>query len=118
MNNKTKGTLIIIGGITDGNEEGSGGEAIMQEVALRAKKGNGCIGLVSAASTEPERTIRSYEKTFHELGVDRVEAIDIRIRDDAFQKENVQKLMKCSVIYFTGGDQLRLTSQVGDSPVF
>src|SRR5690348_13577157 len=119
MSTRTRGTLIIIGGgITEGTKEGSYGREIMEEMAVRAKKGRGCIGLVTAATSRPEETIASYTKDFRALGVERVEAIDIRSRDDACRKENVEKLTKCTVIFFTCGDQLRITSQIGDSPLF
>src|SRR5215203_979118 len=119
MYRKPRGTLIIIGGgVTEDMKEDGAGRAIMQELSTRARKGGGAVGLVTASTHQPEETIQTYKKIFRDLGVERTEVIDIRSREDACLKENVDKLIKSTVIYLSGGDQLRLTSQVGDSPVF
>jgi cyanophycinase len=62
--------------------------------------------------------IKKYTQVFKKLGVRNVDPVDIRIRDDAYNDANVQAIMKASVVFFTGGDQLRITSQVGDSPTY
>jgi cyanophycinase len=55
---------------------------------------------------------------FKELGVQHIEVLDVRSRNEARRPEAVEKIRKASVVFFTGGDQLRITSQLGDSPVF
>lgn len=44
--------------------------------------------------------------------------LDIRNRQDAYKQENIEKLNDASMIYFTGGDQLRITAHMGGSPVY
>jgi cyanophycinase len=73
---------------------------------------------VTAASYEPEGTAEDYTRIFLELGVTRVDVADIRTREDAQQQELVDKCEKAGAIFFTGGDQLRITSQMGDSPMY
>ena len=114
MSDRPKGSLIIIGG----HEDKEGDREILQEVAQRARRGSGRIVVVTVASQEPEALADDYRKVFGELGVKRVDVLDIRTRDEAFDQSNVEKLAGAPVIFFTGGDQLRITSQIGDSLVF
>jgi cyanophycinase len=108
-----KGSLIIIGG----HEQKEGDPVILREVVRRAKEGKGLV-LVTVATNEPEALANDYRKAFAELGLKDIDVLDIRTREEARDPENVKKVMKCSVVFFTGGDQLRITSQVGDSPIF
>ena len=74
--------------------------------------------LLTVATSIPDEVAAQYRAVFRELGVKHVEVLDIRAREDATADENVRKLKGASVVFFTGGDQLRLTSQIGDSPVY
>jgi cyanophycinase len=108
-----RGSLIIIGG----HEQKEGDTVILREVARRAKEGKGLV-LVTVATNEPEELAKDYKKAFADLGLKDIDVLDIRTREEAHDPENVRKVMKCSVVFFTGGDQLRITSQIGDSPIF
>ncbi|MEA2572970.1 MAG: cyanophycinase [Chloroflexia bacterium] len=108
-----RGSLIIIGG----HEQKEGNTVILEEVARRAKEGKGLI-LVTVATHEPEELAKDYRKAFKELGLNKFDVLDIRTREEAHDPKNVEKVMKSSVVFFTGGDQLRITSQIGDSPIF
>jgi len=114
MSNRRKGTLIIIGG----HEDKQGDQAILNEICEKAKGPKKRLALVTVATIEPEAMAEDYTKVFRELGVENIDVIDIRARADAEQEENVRKVCNANVVFFTGGDQLRITSQVGDSPVF
>lgn len=109
---KPKGTLIIIGG----HEEKKGDQEILREVARRT--GRGRLALVTVASQEPEQMAKEYTGTFKELGLDSVVVLDIRSREEACDEANVKKIADAATIFFTGGDQLRITSQIGDSLLF
>jgi cyanophycinase len=74
--------------------------------------------IVTAATATPEPFIREYTALFKSLGVDKVEALDIREHQDAMNDAHVALLKDAAVIFFTGGDQLRITSHLGGSPVF
>lgn len=114
MGTKADGTLIIIGG----HEDKDGDCTILKEVAQRAGGKDGRIVIVTVATQEPEAVADEYRKLFTTLGVRHVDTLDIRTRDQAHDEANIQKLAGAPVIFFTGGDQLRITSQIGDSPVF
>jgi cyanophycinase len=109
-----KGKLIIIGG---GEQKQDGGREILNEVAKSAIDGK-LLVLLTVATQEPEETAGRYMKVFRQLGVQKIEMLDIRNRDDAHALKKVDKIRRAAALFMTGGDQLRLTSQLGDSRVF
>jgi cyanophycinase len=111
---KAEGSLIIIGG----HEDRVGKKIILEEVAKRAKKSGDALVVVTVASQEPEELAKTYQKAFGELGVKHIHIMDIRTREEAEEEKTLEMLGRCSVVFFTGGDQLRITSQIGDTPVF
>jgi cyanophycinase len=54
-----------------------------------------------------------YDAAFKKLGIDTVEHFDIIHREEADTQEVMDKLAQCAGIFFTGGDQLQLTSRLG-----
>jgi cyanophycinase len=107
-----QGTLIIIGGGERKDDEGT----VLQEVARRAD--NGKLVVATIATAEPQETWEDYRKIFTKLGVKKVEWLDVRIREEGFKEEVVRILDEAAVVFFTGGDQLKITSQLGDSYVY
>jgi cyanophycinase len=114
MSAKPKGRLIIIGG----HEDKQGEQTILKAVARRAHGADGRLVVVTVASDEPEELGREYRRLFKELGVGHVDVVDIRTREEAGEEKYIEKIGKAKVVFFTGGDQLRITSQIGDSPLF
>ena len=58
-----------------------------------------------------------YEQIFRELGAARVEAIDYDTRRDCEEKSRLDRLARATGIFFTGGNQLRITTVLGGTPV-
>jgi cyanophycinase len=116
MDGKVRGSLIIVGGH---EEKGKDAERpILEEIATRARRRKGGLVVVTVATQLPEEMAADYRAVFRDLGVRDLDIVDIRSRDDACDDAAVAKVRDASVVFFTGGDQLRITSQVGDSPVF
>ena len=113
MAKRIKGKLIIIGGAERGDEE----RKVLSRVAAEMK-GRGRLLIVTAASYEPEGTGEEYTAIFHELGHKEVDVVDIRQREDTERPEDLDACERAGGIFFTGGDQLRITSQMGDSAMF
>jgi cyanophycinase len=111
VSKKQPGTLIIIGG-----GERDGDRVILQEVAKHA--GTGKLVVATVATEKPEETWEEYRQIFRELGVRRIEHLDVRLREQAKEKDRVETVKGAAVVFFTGGDQLKITSQLGDSPVY
>jgi cyanophycinase len=114
MNKKPKGKLMIIGGA----EKGEGGMPILEAVAEEIRRRQHPLLIITAASYAPENGPDEYVQIFKELGVKKIEILDIPSRNDAYDEANVKKVVDACGIFFTGGDQLRITSQIGDSPVY
>src|SRR5688500_1616908 len=112
MTRKAKGKLIIIGG----HEDKEGAATIIEAVAQEAKKGT--LVIMTVATQLPGEMAEEYATIFQRMGVKKIEVVDINTREDGRNEANVQKVAAAAVLFFTGGDQLRITSQIGDSLVF
>jgi cyanophycinase len=115
-----KGYLIAIGGAEDkGEKEGQFNlyheSAILRNVVDIIQQHNEpcTIGVVTTASSIPDEVSVLYDNAFKKLGVTTVEHFDIIHREEADDKAVLDKLAQCSGIFFTGGDQLQLTSRLG-----
>jgi len=58
-----------------------------------------------------------YERIFAELGAGRVTALDFDTRRDCFEQNRLTRMEEATGIFFTGGNQLRLTTILGGTPV-
>ncbi len=106
-----RGHLVAIGGAEDKTSE----LEILTRVFALAPDGEEEITLIATASGVPEEVVPVYEAAFDRLGADRVHALDIRERQDAADAANVRLVRQSGCIFFTGGDQLRLTNVLGGS---
>jgi cyanophycinase len=74
------------------------------------------IVVIPTASRAHETGPR-YEKLFRELGAARVDVMDFDTRRDCQEAGRLERIMQASGIFFTGGNQLRLTTLLGGTPV-
>jgi cyanophycinase len=109
---KTHPTLIVIGG----REDKIGDALILREVARHV--GNGKLVVTAVASSQPDGIFEEYDAVFRKIGVQRVENLAVQSREDAANPETVRVLDDANAIFFTGGDQLKITSQIGGTPVY
>lgn len=107
------GSLVIIGG----HEDRTGEKRILAEVARRVGDA-GKIVVCDVASSEPDALWEQYEPAFRSLGVPHVFRLSIGRRDEASEPRVMRILEGATGVFFTGGDQLKITSQVGDTPMF
>jgi len=105
--------LIIIGG----KEDRSNDKVILREVARRVGSGKLVVSTVAMARGTDE-LFAQYEKAFRALGVKHVFNLDINSRGEATQDSKLRILDNAQGVFFTGGDQMRITSQIGDTPVY
>lgn len=107
---KGKGTIIVIGG----HEDKEGDSVILTQLADLVK---GCRLVISTvASEEPEGYFQAYKKTFGRLGVKDLVELYIADRSESLDEEKFSVLKDSAGVFFTGGDQLRISSQIGDTP--
>ena len=107
-----QGTLIIIGG----HEDHEGDKVILKEVASRVR--NGKLVLATVASHEPEGYLEKYQSSFAELGIGEVTELYVEDRLEASDEAKLKALDQVEAVFFSGGDQLRITSQIGGTPIF
>jgi cyanophycinase len=103
----SRGSLIIIGG----HEEKEGKALILRAVAERVEGGK--LVVATLASEEPEAMFRDYHRAFTALGVRKIEHLDIPSRESILRDPPLEVLEGASVVFFTGGGQLRITTQFG-----
>lgn len=113
MGAKEQGNLVIIGGAEDKEADC----VILRRFVELAGGKDAIIGVVTTATEYPGEAGNQYRLIFLDLGVKRVEILFIVKREDAADPRVVEQLAMCSGIFFTGGDQLRITSILGGSKV-
>jgi len=106
-------TLIIIGG----HEDRSNNKVILGEVARRVGSGKLVVTTVAMANGT-EQLFDTYERAFRSLGVKHLYNLDISERAEATVPSKVKIMDDAAGVFFTGGDQIKITSQLGDTPIF
>jgi cyanophycinase len=112
--NSFYGNLIIIGGAEDKENECE----ILKEVVKKSQNKSGKLIVLTAATDYPREAGITYKKTFEKLDYTNVDTIDINTREDSLNKDFSKKIENSSCVFFTGGDQLKITSLIGGTAVF
>ena len=107
----SQGSLIIIGG----HEDKKGERRILKEVRARTKRST--LVVATVATAHPEEVWQEYREVFRSLGVRSLSHLHIETRDDAFSEDKLKALQGAGAVFFTGGDQLRITSRIGGAPI-
>jgi cyanophycinase len=110
---RRKGCLIIIGGHEDRDPKGD--RAILREVARHVRGGK--LVLATVASHRPEGYFEEYQKAFADLDIGELVELYVEERSRAGDREKLGVLDDAAGIFFSGGDQLRITSQIGDTGI-
>ncbi|MDO1559494.1 cyanophycinase [Brevundimonas sp. 2R-24] len=105
------GPLLIIGG----HEDKDGERAILK--ALARLVGERRLVIATVASHEPDGYLEAYQDAFRDLGVTDLVELYVEERGDSARDEALRKLDGAGGVFFTGGDQLRISSQIGDTPL-
>jgi cyanophycinase len=106
-----KGMLIVIGG----REQKEGHRPILELLAKRV--GSGKLVVATLASEEPESQWQEYERSFRELGVKHIEQLDVRRREELLTDSRLSLLENARVLFFAGGDQMKITTRFGGTPL-
>jgi cyanophycinase len=110
---RRKGCLIIIGGGEDRDPRGE--RQILREVARHVNGGK--LVLATVASHRPQGYFEEYEKAFADLGLGELVELYVEERSRAGDRDKLSVLDDAAGIFFSGGDQLRITSQIGDTGI-
>lgn len=106
-----KGQLVIIGGA----EDKEGDCIILREFVRCAGGVNARIVVMTAATGLPEEVGRTYTEVFHRLGVEDIQILDTAHRDDASDPRALEMIEQATGVFFSGGDQSRIISQIKDT---
>ncbi len=109
---KQRGWIVPIGGA----EEKENSPQILRRFVTLAGGAAADIVVIPTAS-QLKATGPRYERIFGELGADRVTSLDFDTRRDAEEPSRIQRLQQATGIFFTGGNQLRLSTLIGGTPV-
>lgn len=114
MDDKTKGNLIIIGGA----EDKKGDRQVLKQVVDVIGSEDARLMVLTTATEQPEEVGNEYKLVFKGLGVKHVDILNINKRDEANNDDYTDKIRNSTGIFFTGGDQLRITSILGGTKIF
>jgi len=107
-----RGWIIAIGGAE--NKEND--RRILERFVSASGGENADIVVIPTASRAHETGSR-YERLFTEIGARRVTVMDFDTRRDCQEPGRLARLEEASGVFFTGGNQLRLTTLLGGTPV-
>ena len=109
MGKKVLGTLLVIGGA----EDKEGKCEILSEFVKLCGGGEAHLVVITTATLKPGQAGRQYSSLFRSLGAGVVEVLNLDSRAKANNLQAGELIRKASGLFFTGGDQLRLTSLLG-----
>jgi cyanophycinase len=106
------GPLIVIGGA----EDRTGSCTILREFLRLSGGVKARIVVLTVASEYPREVGAEYLECLQRLGAKLVQVHDVRDREQALAAELMEALSQATGVFFTGGDQLRVTNLLGGTP--
>jgi cyanophycinase len=102
-----KGTLLIIGGAEDPDDDNL---RILPHLAQLAGGKRARIMVCAAATEEPAGSLRNYRALFEKIGVAEVMGVPFNDRAEGNDPKVLEQLERATGVFLIGGDQLRITS--------
>ncbi len=110
---ESSGQLLIIGGA----EDKEGDCKILREFVRRAGGVNARIVVMTVATEMPREVGENYIRVFERLGAEDIRIVDTVQREDASSSTYLEAVNKATGVFFTGGDQSRITSILKDTEI-
>ena len=107
------GQLVIIGGA----EDKEGDCTILREFVRRSGGLQARIVVMTVATELPREVGDNYTRVFERLGVENVRIVDTVYREDASDASALEAIEKATGVFFTGGDQARISSVLKDTEI-
>jgi len=114
MNELVNGNLLIIGGA----EDKWGQSSVLKHAIEMCGGKDSKIVVLTTATQKPQEVGEEYRSVFTRLGVQSLDILNIDNRNDANNDSVVQRIAGAGGIFFTGGDQLRITSILGGTRTY
>ncbi|MCG5056957.1 MAG: cyanophycinase [Limnoraphis sp. WC205] len=109
--NQHQGQLVIIGGAEDRDGECK----ILREFVRCAGGMEAKIVVMTVATELPREVGDDYIRVFERLGIKNIRIIDTIQREDAETSTALEAINKATGVFFTGGDQARITEILKDT---
>lgn len=106
-------SILVIGGAEDKVH----GKEILTTFWRCAGGDAAIIGIIPSASREPTIIGERYANIFSDMGVKDLMILDVRDRLQGEDPDYQEYVEKCTGIFMTGGDQLRLCGLLADTPL-
>jgi cyanophycinase len=103
------GQMILVGGAEDKKDRKTVLKYLLDQLAPKS------ILLIPTASQYPRDVADGYRDAFQDLQFREIEILDIRYPEDADRAENLEKASKADLLFFTGGDQVKLVTTIEGS---
>ena len=100
---KNKGHLVLIGGAEDRKND----KVVLKQLVEINNARN--VVIIPSATLYPVECGEDYYFAFKDLGLKTIDILDIRKNSEASTPENLKKIEMADIVFFTGGDQVRLT---------
>jgi cyanophycinase len=107
-----KGELIIIGGA----EDKEGDRTILREFVRRCGGREAKIVVMTVATSLPGEVGADYRHIFEEFGAT-VDIVDTERREDGDRPRDLEVIDDATGVFFTGGDQARITDLLKDTAI-
>lgn len=109
---KVNGHLVLIGGAEDKQHR----KKVLNEVIKINNAKN--VAVIPSASSFPRDLGYTYINAFSSLGVKNVELLDIRNKDEADDEAYIEIVKQADLVFFTGGDQVKLVDRIHNTKLF
>ena len=109
MGEQVRGRLLIIGGA----EDKTGSCLILRRFLELAGGEQTAVAILTTATEKPREVATEYRRLFLQLGAGEVIHLHVNQRAEAGSRQTMAILAGVNGVFFTGGDQLRLTSILG-----
>ncbi|MBV8495354.1 MAG: cyanophycinase [Gammaproteobacteria bacterium] len=108
----TRGWIVPIGGA-----ENKENDRRILERFVRVSGGEDADIVVIPTASRVHETGARYEEIFRDIGAARVTVMDFDTRRDCQEPGRLERIKEASGVFFTGGNQLRLTTLLGGTAV-
>jgi cyanophycinase len=108
-----EGTVIIIGGAEDKVRD----RVILHRFVTLAGGRDAVVAVISTASSYGVEAGERYREVFTDLGAGKVRIVPATTRAEASAASAARALRDASGVFMTGGNQLRLSSTIGGTPL-
>ncbi len=118
-----KAKLLIIGGAEDKGdtypESGASKEEFIRYEILREllPPSNKKIEIITTGSEIQSEVKKVYQRVFNDMGYNNIGFVPIKKRTEARSSEYLNRVESAGAVFFTGGDQFRLSTILGGTPI-